>query len=129
MGKLATLTALLIACGALAACAEATPPATDEPAVEASTPEAPAFVGTWAADAAGCAIPQEQMGAPHVFAADRYDQHEAHCTFTSLSQTAPNAWHIVGACSVEGDEQEATWDLVVDGDTMIDGPQRYVRCR
>jgi hypothetical protein len=63
-----------------------------------------------------------------VFAADRYDQHEAHCTFTSVAETAPNAWRIEGACSVEGDEQQATWDLTVDGDTMTDGPQRYVRC-
>lgn len=120
--------AALLGCCALAACPEAAPPpASETPSIEAPSASA-TFVGTWAADAAGCAVPQEQMGAPHVFAADRYDQHEAHCTFTSVEQTAPNAWRIAGACSVEGDEQEATWNLVVDGDTMTDGPQRYVRC-
>ncbi|MGD9968720.1 MAG: hypothetical protein AB7T59_19535 [Hyphomonadaceae bacterium] len=129
MRKIITATVALLACGALAACPEAAPPpATEEPAAQAPVTDAPAFVGTWAADAAGCTIGQDQMEAPHVFAADRYDQHEAHCTFSSVSETAPNAWHIEGACSVEGDEQQGSWDLVVDGDTMTDGPQRYVRC-
>lgn len=129
MRTIAKAIVALLACSALAACPEpAAPPAGEEPSAEAPAPETPAFVGTWAADAAGCAVLQEQMGAPHVFAADRYDQHEAHCTFTTVNQTGPNAWHIEGACSVEGDEQQASWDLIVDGDTMTDGPQRYVRC-
>jgi hypothetical protein len=132
--KAAPVLAILM-CGLLAACPEAASPPSDPPSAEApagpaSSASVPAYVGTWAADAAGCGVPQEQMGAPHVFAADRYDQHEAHCTFTSANQTAPNAWRIEGACSVEGDEQQATWDLVVDGDsmTMAPNPQRLVRC-
>jgi len=128
--KQATFAAFMCV-AALAACGPQ-PSATTEPeatlAMEAAAPAV--FIGTWAADAAGCQIPQEQAGAPHVFAADRYDQHEAHCTFASVNQTAPNAWRIEGACSVEGDEQTATWDLVVDGDTMTMAPntQRLVRC-
>ncbi|MGD9980754.1 MAG: hypothetical protein AB7H66_04600 [Hyphomonadaceae bacterium] len=131
MQKLLTATIALLACATLAACPEsAAPPATtEEPAADASATETPAFVGTWAADAASCAIPQEQQGAPHVFGPDNYNQHEAHCTYATVEETSPNTWHINAACSVEGDEQSSSWDLAVDGDTMtMDGTHRFVRC-
>ncbi|HET9231308.1 MAG TPA: hypothetical protein VFO00_08460 [Vitreimonas sp.] len=118
---------------ALAACA---PPqnATLEdvaPALEdLLSSEAPApFAGTWAEDVAGCAIPQESQGAPYVFTIDRYDQHEAHCSFSNVVAVGENEWRIGAACTVEGDEQRTAFDLSLDGDVLtIDGRQRLVRC-
>lgn len=123
---------LIAACGlALAACAEPPaerPDAAPETAATPATPSAPAFVGTWAADPASCALPQEADNAPLVFHADGYDQHEAHCTFATLDETAPNTWHVNAACQVEGDEQSAAWDMSVEGDTLTMQGQRLQRC-
>jgi hypothetical protein len=122
---------------ALAACDQITTgdPTTEEaaapkaaPAEAAQTNASPAYVGTWAADTASCAIPQEQAGAPYVFHADGYDQHEAHCTFAMLTETGPNAWRAAAACQVEGDEQSTGWDMSVEGDTMTMDGARLVRC-
>ncbi|MGE0595408.1 MAG: hypothetical protein AB7P07_03535 [Hyphomonadaceae bacterium] len=110
---------------ALAAC-ERTPGA----GAEVTRGDGPAFVGAWAADEAGCRVPQEQMGAPHLFTAEGYNQHEAHCTFTSVEESGANAWRIAGDCTIEGDEQTATWDLAVEDDrmTMTPGGLPFIRC-
>lgn len=116
---------------ALAACGEtpAERPEAEPAAVEASAPPAAlAFIGTWSADPADCALPQEADNAPLVFHADGYDQHEAHCTFATLDETAPNTWRVNAACQVEGDEQSAAWDMSVEGDTLTMQGQRLQRC-
>jgi hypothetical protein len=120
----------LVAClAALAACGETQIEApAPEAAPEAAAPITPAFVGTWAADAAGCALPQEAQGAPYIFNADGFDQHEAHCTFATLDETSPNTWRANAACQVEGDEQSVAWDMSVEGDTMTMRGQRLMRC-
>jgi len=92
----------------------------------------PAFVGTWGRDAAQCAVPQELQGAPMVFAKDRYDQHEAHCSFSKVSGKAPG-WKISASCLVEGDRQAFDFRLSVHGEalTMTDefGKQILKRCK
>lgn len=128
--------AALCCAAALAACDQATteqattdeaaPESTAAPATPASA--SPAYVGTWAADPASCAIPQEQEGAPLVFHADGYDQHEAHCTFAALTETGPNAWRAAAACQVEGDEASLGWDMSVEGDTLTMDGSRLTRC-
>lgn len=122
---------------ALGACDPLQPPQAVTP--EAATEEAPAatpastaeaYLGTWAIDAAGCSIPQEAEGAPYVFHADGYDQHEAHCTWANVQDISASAWRIAAACQVEGDEASLGFDISVEGDTlqMVPGP-RLVRCR
>jgi hypothetical protein len=99
-------------------------------AMMAAAPEAaPAYVGTWAPDAAGCAIPQEQQGAPHIITEDGFDQHEAHCSFVAVTPMGDNEWRVGAQCTVEGDEQNTAFDLAVEGDTLrIAGGPPQVRC-
>lgn len=118
---------MLAACVlSLVACNRA--PATESGGATASANAS--FIGTWAGDAVGCAVPQNLMGAPHIFTADGYDQYEVHCTFTSVEQSGPNSWRIAAACNIEGDQQDVTWNLTVNGDTMTMDPntQPFVRC-
>jgi len=113
---------------ALAACNDAATTTQGESTVTRSA-DTTAFVGTWAADAAGCAIPQEDANAPHVFTLNGYDQHEAHCEFTAVDRVGDNGFHIAGNCTVEGDQQPGVWDLTIDSDTMVIAPNtRLVRC-
>jgi hypothetical protein len=97
----------------------------------AATPP-PAYVGTWAYDAAQCKTPQEEQGAPLVIAADRYDQHEAHCEFTSVTGAAPE-WKIAADCTVEGSAQPLEFSLKASGDTLTmaddTGARDLVRCK
>ncbi|MEZ6022272.1 MAG: hypothetical protein R3C16_02395 [Hyphomonadaceae bacterium] len=115
---------------ALAACQPAPPaPATDEAEPAAGADVDPSYVGVWARDASSCDVLQEMENAPMIVTADGYDQHEAHCSFTNVTERAPNAWHIEAQCMVEGDEQETTLDWSVDGDTLTLAPDfAYVRC-
>ena len=91
----------------------------------------PAYVGTWGTNAAQCKIPQEQQGAPMVFSAKGYDQHEAHCTFKSVKPTA-GGWNIAAECSVEGDQQKDAFSLKVVSGALIMGhgrsTRKFVRC-
>jgi hypothetical protein len=126
--------AVLVLSAALVACAPPPQQATPEDADSAledllsSEAEAP-FAGTWAEDLAGCALPQEQQGAPYVFTVEGYDQHEAHCSFSNVVPMGENEWRIGAACTVEGDEQRTAFDLSLDGDVLtIDRRQRLVRC-
>ena len=94
----------------------------------------PTYVGTWGIDAAQCKVPQEQEGAPMIITANGYDQHEAHCTFTS-AKTEGLLSIIAADCSVEGDSQNVSLELEVTGDVLILGrsttkaARKLVRCK
>ena len=78
----------------------------------------PAYVGTWGVSVAQCRIPQERQGAPMVIRAKGYDQHEAHCDFTTVKKTG-TVWNVAAACSIEGDKQKDAFTLKVVDDTLI----------
>lgn len=104
--------------------------ASAEAAAAAASAEA-AYAGTWADDAAQCVNAQDVEDAPMVISKDRFDQHEAHCEFTSVSGHG-NEWKVSSKCSVQGDEQAYDFGMSLTGDklTMIDdaGPHVYTRC-
>ena len=113
-------------------------PAEAAPAAEAAPSDAapaaaaePAYVGTWSEDSAQCGVAQEMDNAPMVIAKDRFDQHEAHCEFTSVSGNG-NEWKVSSKCSVEGDEQAYDFGMSLADDklTMLDdaGSHVYTRC-
>jgi hypothetical protein len=121
--------------------AEDTPEQAPAPAVEA-TPAAPAdaaaatgtpaFVGTWATDAAACTVSQDEQSAPMVLTEKGFDQHESHCTFSKV-EAGEKSWTVSADCSVEGDTQSHEFVLSVDGDTLkMDedvGAATMVRCK
>jgi hypothetical protein len=104
----------------------------------AATPAlaAPAYVGTWGIDAAMCAKPQDEVGAPVILGTKSFDQHESHCTFGKVKRTVKGGttkWSARASCSIEGDEQVAPVVLSVKGGKLSiawDGsvPQDYIRC-
>ena len=98
--------------------------------------ERPAYIGTWGSDPAQCALTQDAEGAPYVFAIDRYDQHEAHCAFKSISKPPTpqtNSWVVAAECSVEGDTQTQDFTLIVEGDVLTwadsSGALDLMRCK
>ena len=98
--------------------------------------ESPPYVGTWGTDPAQCALTQDAEGAPYVFAIDRYDQHEAHCAFKSISKPPTpqtNSWVVAAECSVEGDTQTQDFTLIVEGDVLTwadsSGALDLMRCK
>ena len=92
---------------------------------------AQAYVGTWAADPAQCRNGQEVQEAPMILKAKRFDQHEAHCTFSSVTKKGAT-WSVRARCTVEGNQINNNFTLRVDGNTLIMGgsgkPQTYQRC-
>ena len=78
----------------------------------------PAYVGTWGTNAAQCKVPQDQEGAPMIITAKGYDQHEAHCAFSSVKKKGQR-WKIAAKCSVEGDSQKNILLLGVTGDVLL----------
>jgi hypothetical protein len=94
---------------------------------------AQAYVGTWGTNAAQCRVDQSRQNAPLVLGRSRYDQHEAHCTFSRVRKTGASSWQIGARCSVEGDRQSHTFNISVEGNslTLADryGSRRLVRCR
>ena len=117
---------------------EAAPaPAAEAPAPSADTPAAatvagePAYIGTWAEDSAQCSKPQDVQDAPMIMSKDRFDQHEAHCEFTSVSGNG-NEWKVTSKCSVEGDEQPYEFGMSVADKNlaMVDdaGSHVYSKC-
>ncbi len=126
--------AVLVLSAAFAACApplqQTTPEEVDPAQEDLLSSETPApFAGAWAEDVAGCAIPQEQQGAPYVFTIEGYDRHEAHCSFSNVVPMGENEWRIGAVCTVEGDEQRTAFDLSLEADVLtIDRRQRLVRC-
>lgn len=75
------------------------------------------YVGTWALDIATCKTPQDSQDAPLVIAKDRYDQHEVHCSFKSVTPKDSD-YKISGNCMVEGNPQAYDFTLMVSGDTL-----------
>ncbi len=92
----------------------------------------PAYVGTWASEPAQCRIGQEEESAPMIMRRNGYDQHEAHCKFTSVSPKGA-AWSVRARCMVEGNKMNIKLTLAVARDrlTVRDerGPSTYQRCR
>ena len=112
---------------------EAAPPAAEAPAAAApATGSAPAYVGTWADDAAQCAVAQDDQKAPMILTEKGFDQHEAHCTFDSVEPSGAS-WKVAAKCSVEGDEQTTDFTLSVTGDTLTmgddSGTHDMMRCK
>ena len=101
-------------------------PAADSRAADA------AYAGTWGVDAAQCKLPQDAEGAPYVFTKDGYNQHEAHCTFKSVTAEG-TAFKIAAECSVEGDTQPQDFTLTVAGSTLTwadtTGALELIRCK
>ena len=101
------------------------------PAADASASAEPAYVGTWADNPEQCSKPQDDDDAPMIVAKNRFDQHEAHCEFTTVSANQ-DEWKVSAKCSVEGDEQPDDFGMSVAEKelTMIDdiGTQTYMRC-
>lgn len=91
------------------------------------------YEGTWASDLAQCKLPQEDLNAPLVISKDRYDQHEAHCTFKSVTPGSANEWKIASECTVEGAAEPYDFTLVVSGDTLTvsddTGARDLLRCK
>ncbi|MEA2904569.1 MAG: hypothetical protein QOI12_1956 [Alphaproteobacteria bacterium] len=94
--------------------------------------QAPPYVGTWASRTAQCRVGQESQNAPLIMRRDGYDQHEAHCKFTSVRAQGP-AWAVKAQCMVEGDTQNMDLVLQVSGNrlTIRDeaGARTLERCR
>ncbi len=90
------------------------------------------YVGTWALDLANCKAPQDSQDAPLVIAKDRYDQHEVHCTFKSVTAKEGD-YKIAGDCMVEGNAQSYDFTLTVSGDTLTftdeAGARDFLRCK
>jgi hypothetical protein len=97
----------------------------------ASADDAP-YACTWALDVATCKTPQESQDAPLVIAKDRYDQHEVHCTFKSVTPKDSD-YSIAGDCMVEGNAQSYDFTLTVSGDTLTitdeAGARDFLRCK
>jgi len=98
----------------------------------AASADAAPYVGTWALDVATCKTPQESQDAPLVIAKDRYDQHEVHCTFKSVTPNDSD-YRIAGDCMVEGNAQSYDFTLTVSGDTLSftdeAGARDFLRCK
>ena len=91
-----------------------------------------AYIGTWALNVANCKAPQESQDAPLIIAKDRYDQHEVHCTFTSVTPKDGD-YKVAGDCMVESNQQAYDFTLTVSGDTLTftdeAGARDFLRCK
>lgn len=94
--------------------------------------EEPPFVGTWSLDPAFCSAGQETADAPLVIGADRYDQHESHCSFKSVA-AAGSDWRVKSECTVEGSPLDYDFTLTVSGNTLTftdsGGARDFLRCK
>lgn len=94
--------------------------------------ETPSYVGTWASDIAQCEVEQDRPEAPLVMQEKRYDQHETHCTFKSISGKN-NEWNVKAGCQVEGSGEPYDFTLTVSGNTLTVtdefGARDLLRCR
>lgn len=92
----------------------------------------PTFVGTWASDLAQCKVSQDRPEAPLILTKDRYDQHEAHCSFKSV-EAVDGQYKISSDCTVEGASQPYDFTLTVSGDTLTvsddSGSRDLLMCR
>ncbi|MDO9411460.1 MAG: hypothetical protein Q7T81_02645 [Pseudolabrys sp.] len=102
------------------------------PAFAQSAPgAAPAFVGTWALEAAQCTLPQDNENAPLIMRANGYQQQTEQCSFTSV-KPQKKAWAVKGSCSIEGKKEPLSVTLsLVNGELNIDdgtGVREFKRC-
>lgn len=99
--------------------------------VPALADDAP-YVGTWSLDPANCQAGQESENAPLVIAKDRYDQHESHCTFKSVT-TKDSDSKVAAECTAEGAPLTYDFTLTVSGDTLTftdtGGARDFLRCK
>jgi hypothetical protein len=90
------------------------------------------YAGTWGIDTEHCKVAQDQEGAPYIFRKDGYDQHEAHCTFKTVTRDG-EAHKFTSECMVEGDMQSDDTVITVSGDTLIwgdgSGAPNLMRCK
>lgn len=94
--------------------------------------ETPSYVGTWASDIAQCKVEQDRAEAPLVMKEKRFDQHETHCTFKSISGENGD-WKVKADCQIEGSAEPYDFMLTVSGDTLTvtddTGSRDLLRCR
>ncbi len=94
--------------------------------------QSPAYVGTWASEPAQCRVGQEEDNAPMIMRRDGYDQHEAHCKFTTVTPKGAD-WSVKARCTVEGNNMNINLTLAVAGDRLTvrdeHGASTYQRCR
>jgi len=94
--------------------------------------QTPGYVGTWASDPAQCRVSQEEENAPMVMRRDGYDQHEAHCKFTTVTPKGAD-WSVKARCTVEGSAMNINLTLAVAGGRLTvrdeHGASTYQRCR
>ena len=92
----------------------------------------PSYVGVWGSNRAQCRLGQDNPNAPMAVRARSYDQHEAHCTFASVT-SAGASWNVRANCSVEGDKQRTAFQLSVRGNRLImtsgGSARTLTRCR
>ena len=91
------------------------------------------YVGTWSSNPAQCRNGQEVEDAPLIMKRNRYDQHEAHCTFVAVTKHAAY-WSVRSRCVVEGTNVTNNFTIQVDADTLImtgedKGQTQLQRCR
>lgn len=80
----------------------------------------PAFVGTWALDAAQCTLPQDNESAPLIMRANGYQQQTEQCSFTTV-RPQKKAWAGKGSCIIEGKKEPLSVTLsIVNGELNID---------
>lgn len=103
-------------------------------AILASAPahaQTPSYVGTWASDIAQCKVDQSRQEAPLVLKEKRFDQHETHCTFKSVTG-GNDEWNVKADCKVEGSAEPYDFMLTVSGDTLTitdeAGTRDLLRC-
>jgi hypothetical protein len=90
------------------------------------------YIGTWGTDPEHCNVAQDQEGAPFVFRKDGYDQHEAHCTFKSVTGTG-SEFKFTSECMVEGDVMTDDTVITITGDKLVwgdgTGAPALMRCK
>lgn len=90
--------------------------------------QAPAYVGTWGSDAAQCKLDQSEENAPMIVKANRYDQHETHCTFSSVRKRG-SGWDVQARCQVDGDKQNPKFRIEVSGGKLTMDGRTLQRCK
>jgi hypothetical protein len=89
------------------------------------------FIGGWADDPGECREGQNH-GAPLVISLHAARTASAKCDFRSITPEAASRWHIVAACSREGESWTAHVDLKLTRSILTwsseRGTARYVRC-
>ena len=106
---------------------------TDSQATDASTTDAPPYVGIWAKTADACKEAAGTEKAPVVLKAKRYMQFETDCGLSSI-KSAGTLWTANAVCKVQGDKQRHSLMMTVTGDSLDlgwDAPkgQQLVRCK